>query len=175
MKPLGQRYVDITLPDGSVHKVDRDVEVVRRTFGLETPWECMSPVVFPPGYTRDCIDGKVSTESLLSRIKDGFTTLATKADFTLLEGSGHMGVGSIANLNNAQVHQCHFMICFLPVSATNRDDRVCLLAGGGHDARCIACIYWQAGDMTLAAFACVYWQAGGMTLAAFAGGWCSRP
>jgi dethiobiotin synthetase len=40
---------------------------------------------------------------LLSRIKDGFTHLATRADFTLLEGSGHMGVGSIANLNNAQV------------------------------------------------------------------------
>lgn len=59
MKPLGQRYVDVTLPNGMVHKVDRDVEVVRRTFGLKDPWECMSPVVFPPGYTRDCIDGKV--------------------------------------------------------------------------------------------------------------------
>uniref|UniRef100_A0A7S0U9F1 DRTGG domain-containing protein n=3 Tax=Hemiselmis andersenii TaxID=464988 RepID=A0A7S0U9F1_HEMAN len=103
MKPLGQRYVDITLPDGTVHKVDRDVEVVRRTFNLDTPWEHMSPVVFPPGYTRQCIDGKVSSDDLLSKIKDGFTSLATKADFTLLEGSGHMGVGSIANLNNAQV------------------------------------------------------------------------
>eukprot|EP00283_Hemiselmis_rufescens_P002616 CAMPEP_0173431556 /NCGR_PEP_ID=MMETSP1357-20121228/9660_1 /TAXON_ID=77926 /ORGANISM="Hemiselmis rufescens, Strain PCC563" /LENGTH=147 /DNA_ID=CAMNT_0014396047 /DNA_START=101 /DNA_END=540 /DNA_ORIENTATION=+ len=91
MKPLGQRYVDITLPNGNVHKVDRDVEVVRRTFNLESPWEHMSPVVFPPGYTRQCIDGKVSSDDLLSKIKDGFTSLATKADFTLLEGSGHMG------------------------------------------------------------------------------------
>jgi hypothetical protein len=64
MKPLGQRYVDVTLPNGMVHKVDRDVEVVRRTFGLKDPWECMSPVVFPPGYTRDCIDGKVLCPAL---------------------------------------------------------------------------------------------------------------
>lgn len=63
----------------------------------------MSPVVFPPGYTRSCIDGKVKSEELLNKIKDAFITLAANSDFTLLEGSGHMGVGSIANLNNAQV------------------------------------------------------------------------
>lgn len=63
----------------------------------------MSPVVFPPGYTRSCIDGKVKSDELLNKIKDAFITLAANSDFTLLEGSGHMGVGSIANLNNAQV------------------------------------------------------------------------
>jgi len=29
------------------------------------------------------------------QIKDSFTHLATKSDFVLLEGSGHMGVGGI--------------------------------------------------------------------------------
>eukprot|EP00802_Teleaulax_amphioxeia_P012575 Tamp_12618.p3 GENE.Tamp_12618~~Tamp_12618.p3 ORF type:complete len:153 (+),score=25.85 Tamp_12618:679-1137(+) len=63
----------------------------------------MSPVVFPPGFTRKVIDGRVQTGDLLHKIKDSFTALATNSDFTLLEGSGHIGVGSIVNLNNAQV------------------------------------------------------------------------
>jgi len=102
-KPLGQRYRDIPLGDGRVHKVDQDVEVMRNYFKLRGSWEDMSPVVFPPGFTRKVIDGQVHTNELLGRIKDAFTTLASTADFTLLEGSGHMGVGSIVNLNNAQV------------------------------------------------------------------------
>jgi phosphate acetyltransferase len=102
-KPLGQRYRDIPLGDGRVHKVDQDVEVMRNQFNLTGSWEDMSPVVFPPGFTRKVVDGEVQTSDLLNRIKDAFTTLASNSDFTLLEGSGHMGVGSIVNLNNAQV------------------------------------------------------------------------
>jgi len=102
-KPLGQRYREIPLPDGRIHKVDQDVEVMRNHFDLQGNWDDMSPVVFPPGFTRKVIDGDVQTHELLGRIKDAYTTLASKADFTLLEGSGHMGVGSIVNLNNAQV------------------------------------------------------------------------
>ena len=40
-------------------------------------------------------------------LQDSFTELATNSDFTLLEGSGHIGVGSIVNLNNAQVLTLH--------------------------------------------------------------------
>lgn len=103
-KPLGQRYKDILLPDGRTIKVDPDVETVRNFFKLNKfAWEHMSPVVFPPGYTRKVIDGRIQTGDLLHKIKDSFTALATNSDFTLLEGSGHIGVGSIVNLNNAQV------------------------------------------------------------------------
>ena len=103
-KPLGQRYKDILLPDGRAIKVDPDVETVRNYFKLDQfAWEHMSPVVFPRGYTREVIDGRIQTADLLHKIKDAFTALATKSDFTLLEGSGHIGVGSIVNLNNAQV------------------------------------------------------------------------
>jgi phosphate acetyltransferase len=103
-KPLGQRYKDVLLPDGRTIKVDPDVETVRNFFKLDKfAWEHMSPVVFPPGYTRKVIDGRIQTADLLHKIKDSFTALATNSDFTLLEGSGHIGVGSIVNLNNAQV------------------------------------------------------------------------
>mmetsp|Transcript_14977 Transcript_14977/g.21830 ORF Transcript_14977/g.21830 Transcript_14977/m.21830 type:complete len:442 (+) Transcript_14977:63-1388(+) len=103
-KPLGQRYKDVLLPDGRTVKVDPDVETVRNFFKLDKfAWEHMSPVVFPPGFTRKVIDGRIHTADLLHKIKDAFTALATNSDFTLLEGSGHVGVGSIVNLNNAQV------------------------------------------------------------------------
>eukprot|EP00291_Cryptomonas_curvata_P004422 CAMPEP_0172182778 /NCGR_PEP_ID=MMETSP1050-20130122/18591_1 /TAXON_ID=233186 /ORGANISM="Cryptomonas curvata, Strain CCAP979/52" /LENGTH=405 /DNA_ID=CAMNT_0012856267 /DNA_START=63 /DNA_END=1277 /DNA_ORIENTATION=- len=102
-KPLGQRFSEIKTPDGRMIKVDKDVEVVRNTFKLHHPWEAMSPVVFPPGYTRKCIDGLISPTDLLNKIKDGFTALATSSDFLLMEASGHIGVGSIAGVNNAQI------------------------------------------------------------------------
>jgi phosphate acetyltransferase len=102
-KPLGQRFSEIKTPDGRMIKVDKDVEVVRNTFKLHHPWEAMSPVVFPQGYTRKCIDGLISPTDLLNKIKDGFTALATSSDFLLMEASGHIGVGSIAGVNNAQI------------------------------------------------------------------------
>ncbi|EKX53454.1 hypothetical protein GUITHDRAFT_64386 [Guillardia theta CCMP2712] len=102
-KPLGQRFKNISLDDGRVVKVDPDVEVLRNYFKLNLSWEHMSPVVFPSGFTRKVIDGEIHTAELLHKIKDAFTSLATSSDFTLVEGSGHMGVGSIVNLNNAQV------------------------------------------------------------------------
>eukprot|EP00960_Hanusia_phi_P070275 767272-Hanusia_phi.AAC.7 len=102
-KPLGQRFKNISLDDGRVVKVDPDVEVLRNHFKLNLSWEHMSPVVFPSGFTRKVIDGEIHTAELLHKIKDSFTSLATASDFTLVEGSGHMGVGSIVNLNNAQV------------------------------------------------------------------------
>jgi len=104
-KPLGQRYTEVE-HQGQVIKVDNDVRVMRNFFELRDPWENMSPVVFPPGYTRSVIDSRdreTVTDGLLTKIKDSFTHLATKSDFVLLEGSGHLGVGSIVNLNNAQV------------------------------------------------------------------------
>ncbi|KAJ1486928.1 AAA domain-containing protein [Baffinella frigidus] len=104
-KPLGQKYTDVVC-NGKTLKVDNDVHVMRNYFKLQDSWEHMSPVVFPPGYTRSHIDApdrSQKTGELLTKIKDSFTHLATKSDFVLLEGSGHMGVGSIVNLNNAQV------------------------------------------------------------------------
>jgi hypothetical protein len=50
--------------------VDPDVETVRNFFKLDKfAWEHMSPVVFPPGFTRKVIDGRVKTGDLLHKIK----------------------------------------------------------------------------------------------------------
>jgi dethiobiotin synthetase len=63
----------------------------------------MSPVIIPPGYTRDYIDGKVSRHDQLRSIHSAYNAQAKVSDMMLLEGTGHIGVGSCVNANNAQV------------------------------------------------------------------------
>ncbi len=83
--------------------VDKDVVLFKEYFDLKDPYEQMSPVIFPRGFTRDYLDGKVSTEKLVADVRKGFEMVASTSDFTLVEGTGHVGVGSIVDLNNAQV------------------------------------------------------------------------
>jgi dethiobiotin synthetase len=63
----------------------------------------MSPVVIPNGYTREYIDGKHSRIDQLQRIHSSFQEIRKISDTILVEGTGHSGVGSIIELNNAQV------------------------------------------------------------------------
>ena len=93
-KPVGQEHVE---------SVDKDVILFKDHFQLSTPDETMSPVLFPPGFTRDFLDGKVSEKELQNKITSSFESLKKDHDFILIEGTGHTGVGSIANLNNGQV------------------------------------------------------------------------
>lgn len=51
----------------------------------------MSPVIFPRGFTRDYIDGKVSSADLIQTIQDAHRTLINNSDFLLCEGTGHTG------------------------------------------------------------------------------------
>lgn len=63
----------------------------------------MSPVIFPDGFTRDFIDGKVTEQQLAASIRRAHANLLRESDFLICEGTGHTGVGSICELNNAQV------------------------------------------------------------------------
>ncbi|ETV77793.1 hypothetical protein H257_08633 [Aphanomyces astaci] len=100
LKPVGQQSV---LVENNV-RVDKDVRVAKEIFGLDRcDYADMSPVVIPPGYTRDYLDGKISLESQLSKIRTSFDRIASQNEFTVVEGTGHTGVGSIVNVNNARV------------------------------------------------------------------------
>jgi phosphate acetyltransferase len=99
MKPVGQEQVETA--KGA--KVDKDVLVFKEHFALKDPSEHMSPVLVPSGFTRDYLDGKIKESSLSEKIEKSFAKLQDKNDFLVVEGTGHCGVGSIINLNNAQV------------------------------------------------------------------------
>lgn len=99
MKPVGQEQAETSC---GLH-VDKDVILFKDHFGLSTPYETMSPVLFPPGFTRDFLDQKITEKELKHKISSAYQSLKKNHDFILVEGTGHTGVGSIAEINNAQV------------------------------------------------------------------------
>lgn len=99
IKPVGQRHVKV---DGLIN-VDKDAVLFKEHFQLKSAWSNMSPVIIPSGFTRSYLDEEVTEEDMLKKICSAFTTIASNQDYTVVEGTGHVGVGSIFNLNNARV------------------------------------------------------------------------
>ena len=99
IKPVGQQHERV---QGNI-KVDKDVVLFKKHFGLPADWEDMSPVIIPAGFTRDFLDKKISEELLQKKIIHSFQKIYSQNVFTLVEGTGHVGVGSIINMNNARV------------------------------------------------------------------------
>lgn len=109
---LKKRYpsVGFIKPVGQEHRktkrgilVDKDVLLFQSYFRLKDPEEEMSPLLLPRGFTRDYLSGKIERGSLVEKITHAFTSIASRHAITLVEGTGHTGVGSIIDLNNAQV------------------------------------------------------------------------
>ncbi len=99
IKPVGQRH--IMTDDGIA--VDKDVILFKKHFDLQSRYESMSPIIFPRGFTRDYLDGKFSTQDFEKKIVTAYEEISCSNDFTIVEGTGHIGVGSITDLNNAKV------------------------------------------------------------------------
>jgi len=99
IKPVGQEHIET---DGGDH-VDKDVLLFKTYFNLLDPYEEMSPVLLPRGFTRDYLDGLVDHDDLVEKIKTSYRSITSRNEITVIEGTGHTGVGSIIDLNNAQV------------------------------------------------------------------------
>jgi dethiobiotin synthase len=99
IKPVGQQHV--TVAKGI--NVDKDVVLFKSHFALKEPWQDMSPVIIPTGFTRNFLDGQQPSELLTSHIENSFQKIAASSDYVIVEGTGHVGVGSIVDLSNAVV------------------------------------------------------------------------
>jgi len=99
IKPVGQESV--VSKEGDL--ADKDVPIFKEVFHLSSSYREMSPVLFLEGLTKDFLDKKISQSDLQTRIRQSFLAVLEKNDFVLVEGTGHLGVGSIGGLNNAQV------------------------------------------------------------------------
>jgi BioD-like phosphotransacetylase family protein len=99
MKPIGQEQFETECKQ----HVDKDVVLFKTYFDLQDPYEEMSPVLFPRGFTRNFLDGEVSHEEMVQKIKKAYQNISKRNTLTVIEGTGHTGVGSIVDLNNAQV------------------------------------------------------------------------
>ena len=63
----------------------------------------MSPVTVPSGFTRDYLDDIKTNDMLKKSIMDGWNELSANGEPVGVEGTGHAGVGSVFDMNNAQV------------------------------------------------------------------------
>jgi hypothetical protein len=98
IKPIGQEHVRV-----GDKKVDKDVALFLDYFQLKEEPEKMSPVLFTKGTTEKILDGKIKTTDLKKKVLESFTSIYKKNSFTLVEGTGHIGVGSIAQLSCAKI------------------------------------------------------------------------
>lgn len=99
IKPVGQQHVKV---EGNIN-VDKDVVLFKQHFNLSSDWSDMSPVIIPSGFTRDFLDNKITEETMRKKIVHSFDKIHSNNSYTIVEGTGHIGVGSIVNMNNARV------------------------------------------------------------------------
>jgi len=99
MKPVGQEHTET---EKGIF-VDKDVLLLQDYFHLQEEISLMSPVLFPRGFTRDYLDGKVEETTLKKTIKAAYEKVASEHHTLIVEGTGHVGVGSIVNLSNAHI------------------------------------------------------------------------
>ncbi|MDR1283484.1 MAG: AAA family ATPase [Opitutaceae bacterium] len=101
IKPVGQRFVDV-----QGQKIDEDTVLLDTIYQVRVPIESMSPVAVDGTFTRRFI---TAPETLLPVLEDkicrAFDRVSWEKDFTIIEGSGHAGVGSVFDLSNARVAQ----------------------------------------------------------------------
>jgi phosphate acetyltransferase len=98
IKPVGQRHVSVNgVP------VDKDVVLFKEHFQLEPSYSAMSPILLPRGFTRDYLDGKHCEKELLAKAASAYAHIVQQNEFTVVEGTGHVGVGSIVGLSNARI------------------------------------------------------------------------
>lgn len=98
-KPVGQQHVIVE----NDLAVDKDVLLFKHCFDLPFPIKKMSPVIFAREFTREYLDGKYDMKGFEKEILDSYQEISDQSDCVLVEGTGHVGVGDIVGLNNAQV------------------------------------------------------------------------
>lgn len=114
IKPVGQRYVKI---GGNI--VDEDSFLFDQIFNVEVPIESMSPVNIAGAFTREYLENPDEQHAKIGdRICRAFDRVSWERDFTIIEGTGHAGVGSVFDYSNATV-------------AKLLDAKVILVAQGG--------------------------------------------
>ncbi len=97
IKPVGQRYVrreDV--------KADEDAVLIRDYFGQGGTLGDMSPVTVPRGFTEQYVFQR-DRDAIYGAIDDAMSRIAPDVGVTLVEGTGHAGVGSIIDASNADV------------------------------------------------------------------------
>ncbi len=99
IKPVGQRFIEV-----HGHKVDEDSYLLDTIYDVHVPIESMSPITVDSTFTRRFLkQPDTMFAELVDKICRAFDRVSWEKDFTLIEGTGHAGVGSVFELSNARV------------------------------------------------------------------------
>lgn len=96
-KPVGQKHIEI---GDSV--VDKDAVLFADLLKLDIVPEIHSPVILGKGSTSKYLDNPDAYD-LEAKVVEARNSLASSHDATIFEGTGHPGVGSVADISNAHV------------------------------------------------------------------------
>ena len=96
-KPVGQKFLDI-----ANLRVDKDTFLFADLIHFDIIPELHSPVILGPGATKKYLDNpdKYDLEKWVINAKK---SLSKENELVIYEGTGHPGVGSVADLSNARV------------------------------------------------------------------------
>lgn len=97
IKPIGQRYVEV-----DDKKIDEDALLVEKVCKFGSHLEDTSPIAIERGFTGQYIE-KGNVKELEKRILESYDKVAWGKELVIIEGTGHAGVGSVFDLNNARV------------------------------------------------------------------------
>jgi len=98
-KPVGQNHLQV---NGA--KVDKDAVLFADLLDFEIIPEIHSPVILAKGATKIILDNPHEYRKKLDdMIMHAKKELNESVDVVIYEGTGHVGVGSVANLSNARV------------------------------------------------------------------------
>ncbi|MCC5788282.1 MAG: AAA family ATPase [Opitutales bacterium] len=99
IKPVGQRFIEV---DGL--KIDEDSFLLDTIYNVDVPISSMSPIAIDSTFTRRYLKNPGTTlGKLVDQLCRSFDRVSWEKDFTLIEGTGHAGVGSVFDLSNARV------------------------------------------------------------------------
>lgn len=99
IKPVGQRFVEV---EG--HHIDEDSFLLDTIYNVRVPLEEMSPIAVDSTFTRRYLSDPASMRDILThKICHAFDRVSWEKDITIIEGTGHAGVGSVFELSNARV------------------------------------------------------------------------
>ncbi|MCH8474457.1 MAG: AAA family ATPase [Opitutales bacterium] len=99
IKPVGQRFIEV---DG--FKIDEDSFLLDAIYKVDVPISSMSPIAIDSTFTRRYLKNPgTALGKLVDQLCRSFDRVSWEKDFTLIEGTGHAGVGSVFDLSNARV------------------------------------------------------------------------
>jgi len=98
-KPVGQNHLEI---NGA--KVDKDAVLFADLLSFEIVPSIHSPVILAAGATKTILDEpNLYSKKLDEMVLNAKKQIQEQCDIVIYEGTGHVGVGSVANLSNARV------------------------------------------------------------------------